>query len=258
MGADLPIQDEDAQGFTNVRVSVVGVLGNSPAEEAGLKTGDIILNAKIQDSSVKINKIKDFQNFTKENEGKEIILTIKRQESIFDVYLTPRVSPPEGQGAVGIALERMGTLIEKYPWYQAPLQGTIYTWETTVNALKGLYIVLTDLVSFKGAPEGAQFAGPLGITVFLANAATYGPGFFLYFIGLISVFIAIFNLFPIPALDGGKLIFLIIEKIKGRPVSVKVEQTITLVFFVLLITLSLFITIKFDIPRFSDFWQSSF
>jgi len=98
----------------------------------------------------------------------------------------------------------------------------------------------------------------LGITVFLANAATYGPGFFLYFIGLISVFIAIFNLFPIPALDGGKLIFLIIEKIKGRPVSVKVEQTITLVFFVLLITLSLFITIKFDIPRFSDFWQSSF
>ena len=258
MGADLPIQDEDAQGFTNVRVSVVGVLGNSPAEEAGLKTGDIILNAKIQDSSVKINKIKDFQNFTKENEGKEIILTIKRQESIFDVYLTPRVSPPEGQGAVGIALERMGTLIEKYPWYQAPLQGTIYTWETTVNALKGLYIVLTDLVSFKGAPEGAQFAGPLGITVFLANAATYGPGFFLYFIGLISVFIAIFNLFPIPALDGGKLIFLIIEKIKGKPVSAKIEQSITMVFFAVLILLSLFITVKFDIPRFSDFWQASF
>jgi len=258
MGADLPIQDEDAQGFTNVRVSVVGVLGNSPAEEAGLKTGDIILNAKIQDSSVKINKIKDFQNFTKENEGKEIILTIKRQESIFDVYLTPRVSPPEGQGAVGIALERMGTLIEKYPWYQAPLQGTIYTWETTVNALKGLYIVLADLVFFKGAPEGAQFAGPLGITVFLANAATYGPGFFLYFIGLISVFIAIFNLFPIPALDGGKLIFLIIEKIKGKPVSAKIEQSITAAFFAVLILLSLFITVKFDIPRFSDFWQASF
>ena len=258
IGADLPVKDEDVQGFTNVRVSVVGVSGNSPAEEAGLKKGDIILNAENQDSSVKISKIKDFQEFTKENAGKEIILTIKRQENIFDVFLTPRVSPPEGQGAVGIALERMATLIEKYPWYQAPLQGIIYTWETTAGALKGLYIVLADLVFFKGAPEGAQFAGPLGITVFLANAATYGPGFFLYFSGLISVFIAIFNLFPIPALDGGKLIFLIIEKIKGKPVSAKIEQSITAAFFAVLILLSLFITVKFDIPRFSDFWQASF
>lgn len=258
MGADLPVQDQDIQGFTNIRVSVVGVSGNSPAEEAGLETGDIILNAKIQNFNIAINKIKDFQDFAKENAGKEIVLTVKRQQNIFDVSLTPRVSPPEGQGVVGVALERMATLIEKYPWYEAPLHGAIYTWEITISASKGLYVVLADLVSGKGAPEGAEFAGPLGITVFLANAATYGPGFFLYFIGMISVFIAIFNLFPIPALDGGKLIFLAIEKIKGRPVSVKVEQTITLIFFALLIALSLFITVKFDIPRLTDFFNQSF
>ncbi|MFA5361464.1 MAG: site-2 protease family protein, partial [archaeon] len=76
-------------------------------------------------------------------------------------------------------------------------------------------------------------------------------------IGLISIFVAIFNLFPIPALDGGKLIFLLIEKIKGKPVPVKIEQTITVIFFFLLITLSIFITIKFDVPRFSDFLKSS-
>ena len=101
----------------------------------------------------------------------------------------------------------------------------------------GLYSVFTNLFARKGLPQGAEFAGPLGITVFLANAASYGIGFFLYFIGIISVFIAIFNLFPIPALDGGKLIFLLIEKIKGKPVSVKVEQGITLVFFIILICL---------------------
>jgi len=258
IGADLPVQDQDVEGFTNVRVSVVGVSGNSPAKEAGLETGDVILNAKTQNLNIAINKIKDFQDFAKENAGKEIILTVKRQQNIFDVSLTPRVSPPEGQGAVGIALERMATLMEKYPWYQAPLQGLIYTGETTVTALKGLYIVFADLLSGKGAPEGAEFAGPLGITVFLANAATYGPGFFLYFIGMISVFIAIFNLFPIPALDGGKLIFLAIEKIKGKPVSAKIEQSITTAFFAILILLSLFITIKFDIPRFSDFWKANF
>lgn len=255
-GTDLPLGDQDVQGLTNVRVSVVGVVSDSPAKEAGLKVGDVLLQVK-SNKIVKINKVKDFQDFTKAHAGEQIIIEVQRDGKIFDVSLSPRVSPPEGQGAVGVALERIATLIKKYPWYQAPWQGAVYTWQTTVNAVSGLYMVLTDLVSGKGVPEGAEFAGPLGITVFLANAASYGPGFFLYFIGIISVFVAIFNLFPIPALDGGKLIFLLIEKIKGKPVSAKVEQSITVVFFILLISLSIFITIKFDIPRFSDFLKSS-
>jgi regulator of sigma E protease len=158
---------------------------------------------------------------------------------------------------VGVGLQRMATLIEKYPWYLAPVQGVIYTWQTTYNALKGLYIMFAGLFSGTGMPQGAEFAGPLGITIFLANAASYGVGFFLYFIGSISVFIAIFNLFPIPALDGGKLVFLIIEKIKGSPVSVKIEQNITMVCFVALILLSIFITVKFDFPRVGEYFSSA-
>ncbi|KKP93273.1 MAG: hypothetical protein UR98_C0007G0005 [Parcubacteria group bacterium GW2011_GWA1_36_12] len=256
IGTDLPVGDQDAQGLA-AQVKVIGVTADSPAGQAGLKMGDAIVNVKISGSNIKINKIADFQKITNENKGKEITLTIDRQGEIFDVSLTPRILAPEGQGPVGIALERIATLIEKYPWYQAPWQGAIYTWQTTVNALAGLYQVLANLVSGKGTPEGAAFAGPLGITVFLANAASYGAGFFLYFIGIICVFIAIFNLFPIPALDGGKLIFLLIEKIKGKPVSVKVEQSITVAFFILLIALSIFITIRYDIPRFTDFLKSS-
>ena len=256
IGTDLPVGDQDAQGLV-AQVKVIGVTADSPAGQAGLKMGDAIINVKISDSNIKIDKIADFQKITNENKGKEITLTIDRQGEIFDVSLTPRILAPEGQGPVGIALERIATLIEKYPWYQAPWQGAIYTWQTTVNALAGLYQVLANLVSGKGTPEGAAFAGPLGITVFLANAASYGAGFFLYFIGIICVFIAIFNLFPIPALDGGKLIFLLIEKIKGKPVSVKVEQSITVAFFILLIALSIFITIRYDIPRFTDFLKSS-
>ncbi len=253
MGADLPVGDQDVQGLTNAQVKVIAVSQDSPASQAGLKSGDTLL----QIESIKINKIKDFQDFTKTHAGEQIKITVQRQGKTFDVALSPRVNPPQGQGAVGVGLERMATLIKKYPFYQAPIQGAIYTWQTTANALKGLYQVSANLVSGKGAPQGAEFAGPLGITVFLANAASYGAGFFLYFIGLISVFIAIFNLFPIPALDGGKLIFLLIEKIKGKPVSAKIEQNITVVFFIILIALSIFITIKFDIPRFSDFLKSS-
>ena len=257
MGTDLPVGDQDVQGLTNVQVKIVSVSQNSPASGAGLEIADTIKDIKVGNSDTKINKIADFQKITIDNKGKEITLTIERNGKTFDASLTPRVNPPSDQGAVGVGLERMATLIKKYPFYEAPNQGAIYTWQTTVNALGGLYATLSGLFAGKGAPQGAEFAGPLGITVFLANAASYGIGFFLYFRGIISVFIAIFNLFPIPALDGGKLIFLLIEKIKGRPVSARVEQGITMVFFIILICLSLFITIKFDIPRFSDFLKSS-
>ncbi len=248
LGADVPVGDQALDGLTNAKIKIVSVAMDSPAFSAGLKMGDTILN---------VDKISDFQKIANNNKGKEITLAIERQGKTFDVSLTPRISSPENQGPIGVGLERMATLIKKYPWYQAPIQGIIYCYQVSVNAVTGLYNVFASLILGKGVPAGAEFAGPLGITVFLANAASYGAGFFLYFIAVISVFIAIFNLFPIPALDGGKLIFLLIEKIKGKPVPIKVEQGITVVFFILLIVLSIFVTIKFDIPRFSEFLKSS-
>ena len=257
MGADLPVGDQDVQGLTNAQVKIIDVSQNSPASQAGLKIHDTIKDVTVNGFDTKINKVADFQKVTNDNKGKEITITIERNGKDLNLNLTPRVNPPAGEGAVGVGLERMATLIKKYPWYAAPVQGAIFTWQTTVNSLVGLYSVFTNLVSKKGLPQGAEFAGPLGITVFLANAASYGIGFFLYFIGIISVLVAIFNLFPIPALDGGKLIFLLIEKIKGKPVSAKIEQGITMTFFVILIALSLFIMIKFDIPRFIDYLKAS-
>lgn len=262
MGADLPIGDQDVQGLVNARVIVMSVSADSPASQSGLQPGDIILKAGFKDQNsilqtTDIQKIKDFQDFTIQHAGQQVLLEIDKNGQTSTVSLEPRVSPPAGQGAVGIGLERMATLIERTPWYLAPVQGAKYTWETTVSAFKGFYILFADIFSGRGVPQGAGFAGPIGITVLIANAASYGVGFFLYFIGVISVFVAIFNLFPIPALDGGKIIFLIIEKIKGKPVSVKIEQTITIVCFSILIILSIFVTIRFDIPRLIDFFKSS-
>ncbi len=249
IGADIPIGDQDVQGVANMQIKIISVESGSPADTAGLRAGDSILEFK---------KIKDFQDFTKNYAGEQIKLAIDRNGKTIEVFLIPRVNPSAGQGAVGVQLERMATLIKKYPWYQAPLQGIIYTWQTTVNGIVGLYNVFAGIFSGKGVPQGAELAGPLGITVFLARAVDYGPGFFLYFIGVISVFVAIFNLFPIPALDGGKLVFLAIEKIIKRPVPAKFEQNITVIFFILLISLSIFVTIRFDIPRFADFLKYSF
>lgn len=256
IGANVPIGDQDVDGFTNVKVQIMAVAQGSPAELAGLQLHDELISVSTPGISLKINKIADFQKIIQENKGKPVAIMVHRAGENINLNLTPRVNYPPDQGSVGIGLERMATLIEKVPWYQAPIKGTLYCGQVTLKAVQGIYAVFANLFSGKGVPSGAELAGPVGITIFLAKAADYGVGFFLYFIGSISVFIALFNLFPIPALDGGKLLFLIIEKIMGKPVPASWEQKITIFFFILLITASIFVTIKFDFPRVAEFWKA--
>lgn len=247
IGASVPIGDQDIAGISDTSVKIMAVQKDSPAELAGLKSGDEIKN---------VSKISDFQKIVSDNKGKEITLTVNRNGKDISVNLTPRVSYPEGQGPTGVVLERIANIIKKYPWYQAPLKGTLYTGQVTLEALKGIYGFFASLFKGNGIPPGAELAGPVGITIFLSRAVDYGAGFFLYFIGSLTVLLAIFNLFPIPALDGGKILFLTIEKLHKKPVPVNWEQGLTIFFFVVLITMSIFVTVKFDIPRVVDFWNA--
>ncbi len=256
IGARIPIGDQDIAGITDTSIQVVAVSKNSPAETAGLKAGDTVSSIQNQNQNITVNKIADFQKLVQDNKGKPLILTVHRNSQDIFLPLIPRVSYPDDEGPTGVTLERVANMIVKTPFYEAPIKGVMYTGKVTWDALKGIYGVFSNLFSGKGVPVGAELAGPVGIMIFLSRAVGYGPGFFLYFIGSISVLLAIFNLFPIPALDGGKLLFLIIEKIKGSPVSVRVEQSLTIIFFLLLITMSIFVTIKFDIPRVMEFWKA--
>ncbi len=124
--------------------------------------------------------------------------------------------------------------------------------ETTVNLtaaiVAGLAELLIGLIRGQGLPQGVQFMGPIGLGAMVAQAVQVGLSYYLQFIAIISIYLAIFNLLPIPALDGGRLLFLGIEKIKGCPVNPKIEQNITAIFFVLLIALMLWVTIG-DIAR---------
>lgn len=253
LGVAMPISDEENSSLINAAVQVVDVSRNSPADAVGIRKGDIITDIKNQTVDVKIDKVADFQKFVNENKGQEITFTIKRSNEILNISLVPRVSSPQNQGPIGVQLMRTTTIIEKYPWYQTPIKGVAYCGELTFKATGSLIKILSNLITGKGLPAEVAPAGPIGITVYLARAAELGLGFFLYFIGAIAVLLAIFNLLPIPALDGGKLLFLAIEKIRSKAVSPKVEQAVTAVFFFLLISLSIFVTIKFDIPKLSEF-----
>jgi len=254
MGVQLPIPDDQAitKGDAFVRVGMV--FKDSPAEKSGIKRGDIIKSVKVEEQIIPIKTIAQFQSIVKENQDKELTINFVRKGKEISVLTFVRSSPPKGEGPIGIGLERVVQVIEKSPWYLSLWKGVSYTFYITVNMVKGLFQIISELILGKGLPAGAQIAGPLGISVFLAQAAFMGKDYFLYLIGLISVAVAIFNLLPIPALDGGKLLFLLIEKIKGKPISAMVEQGITLLFFIILIVLALFVTIGFDIPRFKEFW----
>ena len=148
---------------------------------------------------------------------------------------------------MGISLVR--TAVKSYPAWQAPIVGVKACVAMTVNAVRGLGGLVAQLFQGEGMPPGSKPMGPIGIFSFLNQTAQSGVANFLRFVALISIFLAIFNILPIPALDGGKLVFLAIEGIRGEPVSPKIEQRITNFFFVLLLTLMLVVTIKFDIPR---------
>lgn len=246
IGTFQAISDEEPGPLINPRVQIVAVAPGSPAEEVGIKIGDTIKELRIADYGLEVNRVKEVQEFAEKYKGEKIVLVVERSKEIFEISLTPRVFPPEGEGAMGVSLVR--TAEKSYPFFQAFIKGIEMTISLTGAIVIGLAEVLLSLIQGKGLPPGVQFMGPIGIGSLVAQAVRVGASYFLNFIAIIAIYFAVFNLLPIPALDGGRLLFLGIEKIKGSPINQKIEENITAGFFVLLIALMVLVTIK-DIAR---------
>jgi regulator of sigma E protease len=213
-------------------VAILYVEEGSPANEAGIKAGDKIVD---------FGRVEDFQNFIEDHLGEKILLSLKRGSDILDVKLIPRLVHEEDQGAVGVGLTRVANI--KYPWYQAPFQGLTIAAQKTIEfpvvlANAGLKAIQGEKV------EGVQLVGPVGVGKIMTNALEEGLFNFLIFFSMIAVWLSFVNILPIPALDGGKLLFLGIERVRGKPINRDIEQKVNLTFFGLLIVLMIFVTIK--------------
>lgn len=227
------------------QIQIVQVAKNSPAQKAGIKPGDIIEKAKFDSQIWEVNKIKEFQEFINLHQGEKISLILKRGKEEKIAILQPRISPPPREGRIGVGLIRVTRI--KFPWYQAPWQGAKITFEKTIQIPILLFAILKKALRGERV-EGFQFMGPIGIGSLMSEVLKTGWGNFLMFLALISLWLALINLFPIPALDGGKLLFLLLEGVRKKPIPKIVEQKITTFFFLLLIFLMILVTLK-DIMR---------
>ena len=242
IGAPSMLQDDETTGFTDAKVQIIGVSHDSPAFEAKLQTGDIIKEI----NGDPIDKVIEIQELANSNKGKEILLTIQRGQKMLNIYLTPRVDSPNGEGPIGIALLRTG--LKKTVWYKAPIDGVRATGALTVAVVRGWVVTLQGIFKDGKVPMGVEVKGPIGIFQLFSDVGGLGASYFLQLVAVIAISLALINVLPIPALDGGWFLFLVIEKIKGKPLNQKWVQNISIFFFILLVILLLWITFK-DIIR---------
>jgi len=235
--------DTPPESVVEAKVQVVVISGNSPAQESGLQVGDEILT--VADNSV--TSVESIQNIIDHNLGEEVSLKIKRGDQEQILTLVPRRTPPADEGPMGVALVKTGII--SYPWYQAIGKGIMATFSLFFAILVALFGIIKNLLIGAGVTE--ELSGPVGIAVMTGQVARMGFVYVLQFIAVLSINLAIINLFPLPALDGGRLLFLIIEKIRGKKVNRRIENTIHMIGFILLILLMLVITFR-DVFKFKD------
>ena len=238
--------DSGAGNNANSKIQISEIIAGAPGSTMGFKVGDEI--SKTQKNSagetIGLQNVPAVQEYVNSNKGQEITLEILRGKEKLFLTGTPRVDAPEGQGALGIALAE--TALVRYPWYQAIGKGAQAVWDMTVMIFAGLFGLLHSL--FVGRGMAADVSGPVGIAILTKEVTNLGLVYIIQFAAILSINLGIINILPIPALDGGRILFVLIEKIKGSPVSQKVEQIFHTFFFALLMLLMVAVTYK-DIAR---------
>ena len=223
------------------KLTIIDVSSNSPAAIADIKANDFIVKATYSTKTLEDPvQTKDFISLVKEAGENNITLTLQRGKEVIEKTLQGRIHPPEGQGSLGLGLGESG--VERKSFFGSLWYGATYTWDIIRMTTIGFFDLIVKIFSAPGMVKNV--AGPVGIVVIAKQAADIGFVYFLQLLALISINLAVLNLLPFPALDGGRVLLLAIEKIKGSPVSLRVQSYINMAGFFLLIALMLFVTFQ--------------
>lgn len=238
------IDEASAQQARNAKVMIMQISPDSPAMAADIKVGDAIIGAVYRGEKTDVRTVKEAQDIISAHKGEEFALVIERGNEIVEKKVMPRVEVPKDQGALGVVLEK--TAIVSYPWYQAIGKGVTAAFSMTWAFLTAFLAIIAHLVT-----EGkliADIAGPVGIGALTHQVSQLGFSYIIQFAAILSINLTIINALPFPALDGGRVIFLAVEGIKGSPVSRRYERVVHMAGFAILITLMVVVTAR-DIAK---------
>jgi regulator of sigma E protease len=225
----------------NAELAVASVLPESPAALAGLLPGDSIISAEDTAGKWKAADPQSFSEFVSASHGSIVTLHVKRDGYFVSISAAPAagvaVADPS-RYALGVEVVTIGVVPLSFG--SALIEGARLTWGATkltalglLNFFYGVFTMSADL---------SQVAGPVGIAGIVGSASAQGLGYLFSIMAIISINLAIINLIPVPALDGGRLLFVIIESIIRRPINRSVANAVNGIGFVFLILLMLVVT----------------
>jgi len=238
-------------GFPTLSTKVGALIEGYGAKEAGIQVGDKIISV----DGNKVDSFEDVQKIIYSKEGvssvRVVVLRGNKEEAV-DVRLKQKqLEDQMGQkhsiGLLGISPDFSQLITLRYGFWKSFILSAQKTWDITVITCKAIWRMITGKLSLR-----ESVAGPLGIYYITAKAVSLGIISVLNLIGLLSVSLAIFNLLPLPLLDGGHLLLLIIERIRGKYLSLKAERIITQVGFTIIISLAVFVTYNDILRLFGD------
>jgi regulator of sigma E protease len=230
------------------QVMIVEVTKNSPAELADLAVGEVIVRVGDQETKT----AGEFTDYIKNHIGESVSLYVaktdsngRREDSERVVQVIPRLNPPEGEGALGVAVSSVPTITyEQKPWYAAPYYGAVEGSKEAVGWAREFIRIFSHPVELL-----KNLSGPVAVVRIGQQAAAEGWITMVRFAAIISLNLGIFNILPIPALDGGRLLLVGLERIVGRKRVARVEKYINAIGMGLLILLLIGVTVK-------DLWFS--
>jgi len=247
LGMPTAVSDEERNTVQNPRVVIADVLPDAPAELAGIKRNDTLLSLSAGGAYAEAESGDIVSNFIAAHPNDEITLSVKRGDEVLSIVALPQKNliPDEpDRAAVGISMGIVGEM------RLAPHKAV---YEAAILVYKILPAIFFAIIGFLGSAiigtaDFSQVAGPVGIVGLVGDAASLGAVSLLMFTAFISLNLAVINVLPFPALDGGRLLFVIIETIKGSPIKPVVANVMNSIGFALLILLMILITFN-DVAR---------
>lgn len=235
---------------------IVGVADNTPASAAGLQPLDLVIAFNGQPLAA----YTELQQRTRENLGQEVTLTLLRGGQTIETSLVPRQNPPEGQGAMGIEIGQgaynagLGLSFQEGDPQQVvvtqPLDQAVgYAFNRMGGVIQTIASVPGQILAGTADEDDLRLTGPVGISqvggFFLQESIRRNqPSIILEFVALISLVLGLTNLLPIPALDGGRILFVLIEIVRGRPIAPEREGLVHLIGMALLLSLMVLVVLN--------------